>query len=139
VGDRPTDGAARHTASSLIRHTPNPPPSGPLVFVERRRHPVPDHEHKLPRSLQVLVILCFVGLLASIVLVSVQARETNQRLDRLEQYVAGRGEFRDAEVERQDEAFRRGICDVLAQLTGNERLDELRAKYDCRPAPAPTP
>lgn len=93
----------------------------------------PGHSHPIPAWLLIVVSICVVGLLASVVLVSVQSYQTNKRLSALEEYVQGRGEFRDEEVERQDEQFRVGICDVLSSLPEDQLLDTLRFKYHCGP------
>jgi hypothetical protein len=95
------------------------------------------HSHRLPRSLLALVVLCVLGLLAGIVLSYVQARRTEARLQVLEEYVQGRGEFRDREADRLEvrlrESFRQGICDLLDQLPEGGLLERPREKYGCGP------
>lgn len=88
---------------------------------------------RLPRSLLVLVSICILGLLAGIVLSYVYAQNVDRRLGRLEQYVQGRGEFRDQEQRRLEEQIRRSTCDLLDQLPQGGLLTKPRAKYHCGP------
>lgn len=54
-----------------------------------------------------------------------------------QQYIEGRGEYRDREAERMEEQwqerFRRGQCDMLDNLPEGAVLDRLRDRYDCGP------
>lgn len=61
-----------------------------------------------------------------------RAVEVEQRLAALEEYVQGRGEFRDAEAERLGERIDRVVCDILGEFpAGDARADRLRVRYDC--------
>lgn len=88
---------------------------------------------RLFRSLLVLVSICILGLLAGIVLSYVYAQNVDHRLGRLEQYVQGRGEYRDQEQRRLEEQIRRSTCDLLDQLPAGGLLERPRAKYHCGP------
>lgn len=99
------------------------------------------HSHPFPKSIVLLVTICLVGLLAGVVLAAVQVHRTNARLAALEEYVQGRGEFRDREADRLEERIRRGLCDLLDQLPAYPDLDRPRQKYGCGPGldPAQVP
>lgn len=95
--------------------------------------PAEGHSHRLPRSLLVLVAVCIIGLLVAIVLSFAYAQQVNGRLSRLEQYVQGRGDYRDQEQKRLEEKIRRSTCDLLDQLPAGGLLERPRAKYHCGP------
>jgi hypothetical protein len=98
------------------------------------------HTHRLPGWLVGGVAVSLAGLLIGIVLISVQTIGTNDRLTNLEQYVAGRGQLRDAENARQDQRINDAVCAVLDQLPTGGRLDTVRVQYRCGPGiPAPPP
>lgn len=92
---------------------------------------------RLMRSLLVLLALCVLGLIAGIVIVSIQNAQTNARLAILEEYLQGKGEQRDRETaalnRRIDDAVRQGKCDLLDQLPAGPLLDSVRGKYGCGP------
>lgn len=85
------------------------------------------------RLLVALVTICALGLVAGVVIVSMQAVATEKRLSALEEYVAGKGEQRDAENARQNELIDQAVCNVLDQLPAGGRLDTVRAAYRCGP------
>jgi hypothetical protein len=98
----------------------------------------PGHSHKLPLLVIALLGVCIAGLLAGIILMGVSVHRTNARLASLEEYVEGRGEYRDREADalegRMEESVRQGLCDLLDQFPGPSRfLDGPRAKYGCGP------
>lgn len=98
------------------------------------------HTHRLPPWLIGSILIIGLGLLAGLVLVAQQSTATDNRLTALEQYVAGKGEQRDAENVRQDQRIRDTVCDVLDQLPAGGRLDAIRIQYSCGPgAPAALP
>ncbi len=66
-----------------------------------------------------------------------RAVEVERRLAALEEYVAGRGEYRDRETERLQGEIRDGICDLLDQLPPSPLLDVPRGKYSCGPGASP--
>ena len=99
--------------------------------------PEDGHDHRLPLSLQALVIVSFLGLAAAVVIMLGYINETNRRIERLEDYVAGRGEYRDREAARLKEELRRNWCEVLDNLPAAPSLDRLRTKFECEPAMAP--
>lgn len=121
---------------------------GPRRGTFARRHPVAPyddtHSHRLPRSLLPLVLICVAGLVASVLIVwhassvaAAQSARTEQRLAALEEYVAGKGEERDAETARQNERLNRFVCDVLDQLPPGRALDRVRVNYQCGPGLIP--
>ena len=91
------------------------------------------HTHRLPRTLLAMIGICIIGLLAAVVLVLLYAQNVDHRLGRLEQYVQGRGEFRDQEQQRLEEQLRRSTCDLLDQLPEGGLLVQPRQKYHCGP------
>ena len=97
--------------------------------------PLPDRRR--PSPLLVALVGLVIALLVVSVLSVIYAIRVEQRLIALEDYVAGRGEFRDREAveleERLRESFRRGICDTLDQLPEGGPLDRPRTKYECGP------
>lgn len=94
----------------------------------------PAHVHRLPGSVRaalgglavaVLLLLIAVGLMASAVYSA-------------NQYVQGRGEYRDAEADRLDRRIDQVVCDILGEFpVGDERADRLRVRYDCPFPPLP--
>lgn len=50
-----------------------------------------------------------------------------------QQYVEGRGEYRDREAARLEEQIRRSVCDLLDQLPEGGLLERPRTKYGCGP------
>lgn len=89
---------------------------------------------RLFRLLVVLVAVCILGLVAGIVLVSVENARTSARLDALEQYVAGKGEQRDQDNARLREQLRQAQCDLLDTFqAGLPALERARQKYGCGP------
>ena len=118
--------------------TPEPAPTEPTqrtLFrgASRFRPPDDGHDHRLPLSLQALVIVSFLGLLAAGIILFVYIVQTNERVGRLEEYVAGRGEYRDQEAARLKEEVRSNWCEVLDTLPAGEALDRVRVKFDCGP------
>lgn len=106
----------------------------------RPPEPPAGHSHRLPSWLIGSILVVGLGLLAGIVIVAQQAIATNDRLAALEQYVAGKGEQRDAENTRQTERINQAVCNVLDQLPAGGRLDAVRERYDCGPGlPASSP
>ena len=112
-----------------------------------RRPPEPPvgHSHRLPSWLIGSILIIGLGLLAGVVIVAKQNLATNDRLTQLEQYVAGKGDQRDAENARQNERINEAVCRVLDQLPAG-RLDVVRDQYGCGPGmaaesttPAPSP
>lgn len=97
------------------------------------REPVDGHVHRIKPAVAVLLGVCIVGLLAGIVLSYMQAQATERRLAVLEEYIEGRGQYRDAEADRLEARIAEGICDLLEQLPQTALLDEVRGKYGCGP------
>ena len=89
----------------------------------------PTHSHRLPGSVR----LAMAGLVAAVLLLAVAVGFLTVYVYQANQYVQGRGEFRDAETARLEEQIRRSICDLLDQLPEGGLLDRPRAKYDCGP------
>lgn len=103
------------------------------------------------RTVRAIAFAC-VGLAVALSLVSTlvswrsaeaanaRAVEVERRLTALEDYVQGRGEYRDREAERLEreaqERIRAGLCDLLDQLPVSPLLDQPRAKYGCGPGAA---
>lgn len=87
---------------------------------------------KFLRTVVSLIVVCIVGLLGSVVLVLSYSQQTGDRLKMLEEYVQGRGEFRDAESERLEAFVNRVVCDILGEFpAGDPRADRLRERYNC--------
>lgn len=101
----------------------------------------PGHTHRMPRALLVTLVVICVGLLASIVLVSVvairagqQAEETNRRLVALEQFIEDRGVERDQQYENLDGRITHAICGLLDGLPAEwSVLNGLREQNGCGP------
>lgn len=67
-----------------------------------------------------------------------QAAAVERRLAALEEFVAGKGEQRDAETQRQNQQFNQFVCDVLNQLPAGTALDRIRGQYGCGPGLDPS-
>jgi hypothetical protein len=89
----------------------------------------PGHTHELPAALRSRYRMLMLAVVALLLAVGTLTYFVYQQ----QQYVQGRGEYRDAEAQRLEESFRRGICDLLDQLPSGALLDRPRAKYDCGP------
>lgn len=91
------------------------------------------HVHRLPTSVR----LALVGLTAAVFLALVGLGLMASAVYQADQYVQGRGEYRDREtarVERETrDRIRAAICDLLDQLPEGGLLDRPRAKYGCGP------
>jgi len=95
-----------------------------------RRHTRTDHDHQVPRplrfalvalTLMVLVLACCVWGLGVAVL-------------RADEYVKGRGEYRDAETARMQQELNDLACGMLDTLPADEPLlHPMRDKYHCGP------
>ena len=95
----------------------------------------PSHVHRLPGSVRAAIGGLAVAVLLLLVAVGLMAGAVHQA----NQYVQGRGEYRDAEAARMEDRIDRVVCDILAEFpAGNERADRLRARYDCPIPPTPT-
>lgn len=98
--------------------------------------PTQGHDHGLP-SLKALLVVVALGLTAGVIIVyvglekRVSAAEQYQR--EISDYIAGRGEVRDAETRRLDDRLDDLVCDVLSQLPPSSNLDRLRDRYGCGP------
>lgn len=94
----------------------------------------PAHVHRLPGSVRAALgglVVAVLLLLVAVGLMAVQVQQANQ-------YVQGRGEYRDAEAARLEARIEQVVCDILGEFpTGNARADRLRVRYDC-PIPTPT-
>lgn len=95
------------------------------------------------RTVRSIAFMC-VGLAVALSLVSTlvswrsaqaanaRAVEVEQRLAALEDFVDGRGKYRDREAERLEGLINRVVCDILGEIpVGNERADRLRLRYEC--------
>lgn len=93
----------------------------------------PVHEHKLPG----VVRLGLAGLSIALLLLAVAVGLMAIYVYQANQYVQGRGDYRDAEAQRLEqeatERSRRSTCDLLDQLPATALLDRVRAKYQCGP------
>lgn len=91
------------------------------------------HTHRLPKAVR----LAFIGLVAAVFLVLIGLGLMAVQVYKANQYVQGRGEFRDAEAARMEaessERIRQAMCDLLDQLPEGGLLERPRAKYDCGP------
>jgi len=93
----------------------------------------PAHVHRLPK----VVRLALVGLTVSMFLALVGIGLMAGAVYQANQYVQGRGEYRDREAVRMEqeteESIRRAMCDLLDQLPEGGLLDRPRVKYGCGP------
>jgi len=89
----------------------------------------PAHVHRLPK----VVRLALVGLTVAVFLALVGIGLMASAVYQANQYVQGRGEFRDREQQRLEEQIRRSTCDLLDQLPQGGLLDRPRVKYGCGP------
>jgi len=95
----------------------------------------PAHVHRLPGSVRAALAGLAVVSLLLLVAVSLMAISVYQA----DQYVQGRGEYRDAEAQRMEQYIGQVVCDILAEFpAGDARADRLRGRYDC-PIPADPP
>jgi len=94
---------------------------------------MPFHHHRPPSWLRRAII----GLLALSAMNLVGLAASLYQDIQQQQYIEGRGEFRDREADRMEaeaqERLRIGICDLLDQLPEGGLLDRPRAKYGCGP------
>lgn len=109
-----------------------------MAAVSRRENgtvPLPTEAHlcQIPRWLRRLVVALAVLATLQTVGLGLSAVYIYQQ----QQYVEGRGEYRDREALRIEEEtsdlLRRGICDLLDQLPEGGLLERPRVKYGCGP------
>lgn len=62
-----------------------------------------------------------------------EAVRVNERLAELEEYVEGRGQYRDAETDRLERLIGGAICDLLESLPPVAVLEEPRQRWNCGP------
>lgn len=96
----------------------------------------PEHSHKLPGGVRLaiagLIVVQFL-LIVAVGLISVYVYQQQQ-------FIQGRGEYRDAEAVRLEERIRRSTCDLLDQFPEGGLLERPRNKYGCGPGmPGPWP
>ena len=95
------------------------------------------HDHTLQRSFRITLIVALlaicVGFGAGLLVTFSYTQTVNDRLAVLEEYIEGRGEYRDREAERLEQRIDRALCDLLSQLPASALLDEVRARYGCGP------
>lgn len=89
----------------------------------------PAHVHRLPK----VVRLALSGLVFAVFLLLVAVGFLTVYVHQANQYVQGRGEYRDRETARLEEQIRTSICDLLDQLPEGGLLDRPREKYGCGP------
>jgi hypothetical protein len=93
----------------------------------------PAHVHRLP----VFVRVALVGLTVAVFLCLVGIGLMAGAVYQANQYVQGRGEFRDREAARMEsettEKIRKAMCDLLDTLPEGGLLERPRDKYDCGP------
>lgn len=91
------------------------------------------HAHRLPKSVRTALI----GLAAVSFLLLVAVGFLTVYVYQADQYVQGRGAFRDAEAARaeakSEERIRRAMCDLLDTLPEGGLLENPRGKYGCGP------
>lgn len=92
----------------------------------------PTHAHRLPTVVRVAVV----GLSAAVLLLIVAFGLMAVYVYQQQQYIEGRGEYRDREAARMEadatERLRRGICDLLDTFPADvPSLNPARVKYDC--------
>lgn len=87
------------------------------------------HTHELPRTL-LTIIKCLVGAVVALLLV---AGMLTYYVMRQQQYIEGRGEFRDRESARLQQEITNAVCDLLDQLPEGGLLERPRDKYGCGP------
>lgn len=94
---------------------------------------MPFHYHRPPKW----IARCIIGLLILGVL-NLSGLSLSLLYDvRQQQYIEGRGEYRDREAARMkvdsEESLRRAMCDLLDQFPEGGWLERPRMKYDCGP------
>ena len=89
----------------------------------------PAHVHRLPP----VVRIAAVGLTLAVGLVIVALVLIGLAVYQADQYVKGRGVYRDQENARTNERINRAMCDLLDQLPEGGLLNRPRAKYGCGP------
>lgn len=85
------------------------------------------HTHDLPPSLGTILRALVVVVVVLAVMVGLLTYYVFQQ----QQYVQGRGEFRDRENERTNQRINDAICDLLDQLPEGGLLERPRTKYGC--------
>jgi hypothetical protein len=96
---------------------------------------VPAHVHRLAGSVR----WALAGLVAAVALLLVAVGLMAVYVHQANQYVQGRGEYRNAEAARLDDRIDQVVCDILGEFpAGEPRADRLRVRYDC-PIPETTP
>lgn len=97
-----------------------------------------EHSHRIPRIVVWGLSLLIAGQLLALGLTAAYAWTVNQRLAALEQYIASKGEQRDAQTADIRDQLRDAVCDVLDQLPADApALNPLRAEYGCGPGTIP--
>lgn len=89
----------------------------------------PAHVHRLPPVIRI----AGVGLTIAVALVIVALVLVGLAVYQADQYVKGRGEYRDQENARTNERINRAMCDLLDQLPEGGLLERPRTKYHCGP------
>jgi hypothetical protein len=116
-------------AEPTVRRGPWPLP----VIPERRRcNAVAIHAHRHPRwpTFALAGLVCLLAIAIAVLAVYV---------GNLQDYVNGRGDYRDAEAARIEASIGQAVCDILREFpVGDARADRLRARYHCPIPVAPT-
>ena len=89
----------------------------------------PAHTHRLPP----LVRVSIVGLGAAVFLLLIAVGFLTVYVYQQQQYIEGRGQFRDRENDRTNQRINDAICDLLDQLPEGGLLERPRHKYGCGP------
>lgn len=120
------------TTTSASRHWPTPGGDG-AEYAEL------GHKHRQPRLILSTLLVAIVGLALAVSLLFVYAFRVEERLLQTEDYIAGRGEYRDAEADRLDRRIDTVVCDILGEFpAGDARADRLRTRYECPIPDRPT-
>ncbi len=99
----------------------------------------PVHTHRIPGSVRAALV----GIVAVLALLIVAVVLIGLAVYQADQYVKGRGEYRDREAARMEaeteERIRQSLCDLMDELPEGGQLERPRAKYGCGPGiPRPT-
>lgn len=103
----------------------------PVVPERRRCSVVAIHAHRHPRwpTFALAGLVCLLAIAVAVLAVFV---------GNLQDYVNGRGEYRDAESARIEQSIGQAVCDILREFPADDlRADRLRIRYGCPIPPAP--
>ena len=101
--------------------------------IEPESTPDGKHTHRQPRIILMGLLAAVIVLLLTNGLTLVYGLSVNERISRLEEFVAGKGTQRDAENRRLQQDISDAVCNVMDSLPAGGLFDPIREQYGCGP------